>query len=1060
MMFFVVKNYLLSIWKIFYLFFKILTKSLNRLLIRISKRCFMYKYVLAALFSLLLILIFVPQNSLLGNVVQEPNSDSIQHIKQNLLAEINSSTKEVDTQIYLISTYYSEVFKKESKHQNALNQTKLLIETSYTDPLHKETFLSLLSLLVYEDTTIDYEIRLSQKEYFSTLISQSSILTEYFQTSGLNQKEYILNRLGKKTEISIHEANYEKDLLEILLLSKIKQDELKYEFESERVLDQEVIKAYQGLLILEQIYFEEQNSVVYLNLKSDSSDSINRKKQDLILSFASYLSNTEKNMYALALIDYSLNAYLSELSTLSADATDETIISSFSYSTLNLKNKRNALVYNEIDLLKLDLLDYGGNLDLLLNQRKGYVENVADLSNLPEDDMDKILAKYSLPLIAGGFGKSVLEAIDLFEETKQEISVLKEEQQTYFKGLFAIQTLIAQGLSYQEIEAWINGELSDAQKEEIINKVLYFNDFYELPSQEEIISGFSDAEISDGRYYGKGVVVNDQLIFVSTQQQKIILDFLEENRDEAYKTYYSSSYNAVLEILIGKKNIYIDPETYDLSHIADYSQIQRNQLKEKLQPYQFNDVEAILNQIDNLFNPVYLGFAVSTSGASTVSGFALNLASNVAIDAGAMSTLFLIDKNLGTNYQDNILADFATGTVYQVAVVRSVSKFIAKGKNFESALSYVGKENLNEIGLSRKIIVQKNNKQRVLVDLDGNVISDKKALEDYLFKFNQKSELVTNDVKIRFGQSLKIIDAAGKQRIVFFKNSLQDGKISVYHNGHVVDVNLKSILAWNPELAAYNDYGSNNFLRSLFEKIIRKKLYVDIDANIKKDALEKFNADFFTELSNARKTGNLPDLRTEQTLRSKSGLGSASEYIVRKWEYVRDTKQFWLYYKGSVKSVPEYFVDGVKAEYKIHITADSDSYNLVVLAMTKKIRDLRLVHKVSPGTKMVIPGDSQYGKVITVYTADFEDVDVLVKEAKSLIKEYGAKGVSPDDAYRNGANLMYEVPIPDTEGIIYYTFESLGSKYLDYAEREAYFKKYWGKGPLDNKYWRGNPFID
>src|SRR3989338_899812 len=139
--------------------------------------------------------------------------------------------------------------------------------------------------------------------------------------------------------------------------------------------------------------------------------------------------------------------------------------------------------------------------------------------------------------------------------------------------------------------------------------------------------------------------------------------------------------------------------------------------------------------------------------------------------------------------------------------------------------------------------------------------------------------------------------------------------------------------------------------------------------------------------------------------------------------------------------------------------------------MTTFLREQDIKHKIWAGKDVTKPGNnSQFGKAITIYATKSETLRKIADKSIDLGKRY--KGIAPELLEQTNANLQYELPVPGTNNILYYTVEKVNNVYLgdsnsvilpdgktritDYEGRSEFMRRTWGQGPLD-VFWETNP---
>jgi hypothetical protein len=83
------------------------------------------------------------------------------------------------------------------------------------------------------------------------------------------------------------------------------------------------------------------------------------------------------------------------------------------------------------------------------------------------------------------------------------------------------------------------------------------------------------------------------------------------------------------------------------------------------------------------------------------------------------------------------------------------------------------------------------------------------------------------------------------------------------------------------------------------------------------------------------------------------------------------------------------------------------------------------------------------------------EAEMVVNIGKKL-SELGFKGYSHNTFRSVNANMKYEIPVPGTDDLVYFTAEELNGAYVEYPARAKLLNKYWGQDPISAKYWTGS----
>ncbi|PJE81657.1 hypothetical protein COU58_01810 [Candidatus Pacearchaeota archaeon CG10_big_fil_rev_8_21_14_0_10_32_42] len=1118
-------------------------------------------------FFLIIGLLLLAQGNFVSAFDYSQFEENISQIKETIFQELNSQERDFPTVFSLILSFYKSKLDMEGESKIAFAETRDFIKSLPLDGEEKNVFLGYFySVFLWSSENLS----LSEKESYylelEKILEQDSFLKDFSSLeNSSNLNSFLMNKIIENSSGKYFRGVYSKDLLLARISSQI--GFLNHQIFKGSLSEEETFSyhsflplLYRSLLILEDFSILEEE--VGFKLIQDSNF-FSKNKFDLFFSLLGEYVSLGNSSNALALID-NFESLLKNyaLERISEEEMDE----SWKYGILSfskeIENYRSAISYGEFDRLKLDLLVRENKINLLEEKRKGYFEK---MGSFPDETPEEILDKYALSVMIGGFGKDILNSINLFDETKEFLSKLKSESRDYYKGLSSIQILVGLGVKSELIKAWIEGDLSSGEMESFVNELLLRSNLQrEVPLGEISLLGGQEGVAAPN--LREGIVMGNNYLFYSSEQKEVF-DFLKENKEFARKVYYSIDYGEHVKFLIGENKLNFNKESYLLvEHPVIYFS-SKESLNTKLNDLEFGGVGGVLDEVDNMISPVYLFMTIATSGVSSATNFgtiAFRAASNLIIDSGSLATILVFDDVFGTDYKSSFIAGFATASIYQVAAMRTLSRIIVSGRGFEKIVDKVPSGPLNALGLQRKKIImnseldkyfsirersflkgdyygvlgvsrtsseeeirlayrtkalefhpdrnpndpfanekmqkinsakdvllddsQRKNydklldkhskvvarsKKTVFFDEKGNLIDDSQKLSDYLSNLESSLEsshreipLVfgIEEIKIPFGKELNIIDNLGNSKRAYFNQALPDGKIEVLYNGEKKILSLNLILDWNPELKGLVNAEKEGFfgqMKKKFDNLFSGRTSSGEAERILIEQSENrisFRKDLNSFTKNLEIKGEFIDYETNKVLRAKGGLGTASEFLAR-MGYVKKEGQVWLYWEGGVKRDEVSLFSGELANYKIHISADAESYDFVLIAMSKKIRELNVKHKISPGLFYSNPNSKskQYGKIITVYTSNPRDVEKLILEAKRIHELYGAKGVGLQEASSLNSNLKYEVPIPETNNIIYYSFESLGEDYVDYSKRLLLMKKYWGQGPLDNLYWGEMP---
>jgi pSer/pThr/pTyr-binding forkhead associated (FHA) protein len=215
--------------------------------------------------------------------------------------------------------------------------------------------------------------------------------------------------------------------------------------------------------------------------------------------------------------------------------------------------------------------------------------------------------------------------------------------------------------------------------------------------------------------------------------------------------------------------------------------------------------------------------------------------------------------------------------------------------------------------------------------------------------------------------------------------------------------------------------------------------------------------------------------RTSAVLDEYRGRNTVAEELVRQQNYQKRTNLIWLYSPSGRQENSGINVrldngQDVELTYKVHVSASAQDFDPILREMTAYLRDIDILHKISPGLHYALPESGrQYGKTMTIYASSPETLRLIAAKARELGQNY--QGIPISELRSRGSNLQHELEVPGTNGILYYTVERVNGHYLGpnggyidlggdsyingYAGRRYIMSKSWGQGPLDHL-WQTN----
>jgi len=208
-------------------------------------------------------------------------------------------------------------------------------------------------------------------------------------------------------------------------------------------------------------------------------------------------------------------------------------------------------------------------------------------------------------------------------------------------------------------------------------------------------------------------------------------------------------------------------------------------------------------------------------------------------------------------------------------------------------------------------------------------------------------------------------------------------------------------------------------------------------------------------------TNSIDNITKKQVEIYDGKTSSAIAYLLNKNYRVDPDNIPWLR-PAMKKIVSEYEINGKnghKIKYKCHISASEMDFDKIIPQLSEYLIRNNIYHKFAPGYKLARKSvGNQYGKIATIYCKSYEDFQQVYLGAISLAKK-GYTGISYSNFVRGKHNMKYEVEIPGTNSILYYTVERVDGNYCGpyrdpyhYEHRLNFLMNNLGRGPLDNKF--------
>jgi len=623
--------------------------------------------------------------------------DDFSTVREIVNSEVKSGRGDIQAQSLGINKLY-DMQKRElsgSKSANgndnfkasvdSFDSTKKFIESVYSDGIEKD--VAMTSFIA--DNFMDVN---------TGITSEVEILDE-FQTENLNQMKKIIDNSDLNKYYSLDEGDLEdlsvlssapdtyKDSFEKLLENNIIYENLaEISLEDYEKNTNSVANSYRGLIEME-------------NMVGGGSDTFSTKKLNLMEGLALEYSEDLEIGSALGVMDElqkNYEDYVNEIGQeidLNNPANEEIYVS---LKGLNdkISEDKTSITQKGFNEIQLELYAQEGKIDDVLELRQTFFEKMAEAGEGVDYDPSvskatnayvKGVVQVGHGIFSGGLHKDIVKLCGGFDDIKESASVLKQENAEYSQGIYGIQTLNNFGVSGETIDKWINGEMTEVETRNLVDQLL-------VKSDRAISSPI-------GSDLGAEFILDESIIGAlnnyefNKAEQELVFDFLGEVKEDAIKVYNSNLYEGDVKKLTGFKGVDYVSGQYEANNYLDVDRnIQSILFDNKLEGFEMNKAEQVLNFIDEGLSPAVMAISAVTGGiggtffssATGWAGAALGLAENVVIDAAAGSILTY--SGVDPNTQHGLAGATSMGVAVSTslprigtAIARKIGKSVSKG---------------------------------------------------------------------------------------------------------------------------------------------------------------------------------------------------------------------------------------------------------------------------------------------------------------------------------------------------------------------------------------------
>lgn len=258
-----------------------------------------------------------------------------------------------------------------------------------------------------------------------------------------------------------------------------------------------------------------------------------------------------------------------------------------------------------------------------------------------------------------------------------------------------------------------------------------------------------------------------------------------------------------------------------------------------------------------------------------------------------------------------------------------------------------------------------------------------------------------------------------KNRLLEVRNDFIKQKNKIFHQTVSDPWQAVKTKILEDGLQLQGDGDQKQILDNIFAEVQRRGL---VPQNDYPSSWYVFFNDTYKALIEAQKDGSQSNAVWKLVF--EQGYFYANGYLNNRWK--QDNPYI---VKQSVNGEP------VGLAYKLHISPSSEFFDDVVLAMAEFLNNLDIKHKIAAGDNIsrieTNEGRLKFGKVITIYPSSKDQFDKIVAKVKEL--SYSYQGVDRQE----DSELAYELEVPDTNGLLYYTINGYQTEFGNFVNLSA-----------------------
>lgn len=538
------------------------------------------------------------------------------HVPESTFVHVNDYTLNQETGTQDLSNLKVTLLDLISNDPNNANFYKELIE------------IQLNNLINFEDQSLDFDIQQLKKNFAQADLDPVGTITEAF--------------------------DFEKNHRDILIDERLNQRN-----------NQAIINAYRGLLFLEDLTVKDGNSEMEIN-----PNHLSIEKMILSSNLAKEYVQNQQNGNALSIIDnlqINLENSISEGILNSEKSTDQELIEAI---RTDLINERNNIVQNSLNKIQLEIFGFLDELDSLIKDRRGWEEKIRDAESIGE--------KITTAIFTGGFGKSVLNSMGIFDQLKEDAFDLDFDKNNLARGTYVLNDLLHLGINPNEINSWIESQGRDDNLNERItaNLILNRKDLFEIDENYDHSNDYDPYRGELDKSSRRRLFLdedNNKVSFIYNNQKYLVN---KDNFDDIFyllsSTFNAGDVNSLMESaysedirrIIGFSEAELD-DSYSGKSLGIDNNEQYNKVREELKRFEISSVGRVFNYVDEVTSPFAIaastltgGMGLTVTGTRGLAGVGQSLGESLTID---LIMGQLVSSQLSTDQYSDLGIAMTTG---------------------------------------------------------------------------------------------------------------------------------------------------------------------------------------------------------------------------------------------------------------------------------------------------------------------------------------------------------------------------------------------------------------